>query len=286
MPAIFHQYPYNMRFLILTLTFIGPLFVTAQKREPVPKDSIEFYQKKLNKLWRDNYDSLRNSENYKELVGNIKRLRGNSRNYGGVAIFGDIVHSDYAKLNQSIVQSGFTPLKSNFARIGFGVSNKSGKAITDFYLGVIGFNNVSKKDNEKIKTSLASILQFDYGYDLTKSNLVDIYPFLGLSLRLSNLNYLKPAELNPNYTNISNILLSNQTAYSSSFRVGFQAGFGIDFNLSSSKGSRASTIVFTKFGVNRPFAIDRYKVEGVNYKPEISQGVWVLAFGFKLVSLQ
>jgi hypothetical protein len=275
-----------MKFLLLTLAFINPLFLTAQKREPTSNDSIEIYQKKLNKLWRTNYDSLRSSENYKELVDNIKRLRGNSRNYGGVVIFGDITHSDYTKLNQSIVQSGFTPLKSNFGRIGFGVSNKSGKAITDFYLAVLGFNNQSKKNSEKIKTSLASILQLDYGYDLTKSGLVDIYPFLGLSLRLSSLNYLKPAEVNPNYTNISNILISNQTAYSSSFRLGFQAGLGIDFNLSSSKVNGASTLFFTKFGINRPLSADKYKVEGVTYKPEILQGVWVLAFGFKFVSPQ
>ena len=273
-----------MRLSILTLAFIIPLFVTAQKREPTPKDSIKIYQKQLQKLWKNTYDSLRASENFKEVTGNIKRLRGNSQRYGGALIFMDIVHSDYTKFNQSIVASGFAPLKSNHIRFGFGVSNKSGKAITDFHFAVIGFNNKSKQGDEKIKTSLSSLFHFDYGYDLTKSDVVDIYPFLGVSIRTSNLNYEKPAEVNPNYTNISNILNNNQTTNSTSMKPGFQAGLGIDFKISSSKVNRASTILFTKFGVNRPFTVDRYKVESVNYKPEIRQGVWVLAFGFKFVS--
>jgi hypothetical protein len=275
-----------MRYLILIFALLGPMFLKAQRRETPPKDSTQIYRRQLSTLWRNTYDSLRSSEKYKELLSNIDRLQGKSGDYGGIVVFADLVHSDYSKLNESIVKSGFSPLKSNLLRIGFGASNKSGKLISDIYLAIVGFNNESKKINEKIKTSVASLLQYDFGYDLTKSSFIDIYPFVGLSLRFSNLNYTKPAEINPNYTNISNILVSNQTAYSTSFRLGYQAGIGIDLNLSSSKNQKESTIFFTKFGVNRPFSVDKYNVEGVNYKPEVRQGIWVWAFGLKFVGKQ
>lgn len=275
-----------MRILILTVAFVCPFFLAAQTNEPDLKDSIELYRKRLSELWRNNFDSVRNSVKYRELMGNISRLQGNAQHYRGFVIFGDLVHSDYTKFNQSIVSSGFTPLKPNLVRFGFGTSFKSGSRISDLYFAIAGTNNVSTKDKEKIKASLSGVLQFDYGYDLTRSNMIDIYPFIGLSLRFSDLNYLKPAETNPNFTNISTILINNQTTYTSSFRLGYQAGFGVDFKLSAATGNRSSTIFFTKFGVNRPFTVDTYKVEGVRYKPEIRQGVWVLAFGFKFISPQ
>ncbi len=276
----------DMKILLLIAAFICPFFVAAQRNGPELKDSIELYRKKLSELWRSNIDSLRNSVTYKELTGNISRLRETTRNYQGFVLFGDLVHSDYFKFNQSIVTSGFTPLKPNLVRFGFGTSFKSGNRISDLYFAVVGTDNVSTKNKEKIKTSLSGIFQFDYGYDLTRANLISIYPFIGLSLRFSNLNYLKPAEANPNFSNISNILINDQSIFASSFRVGYQAGLGIDFKLPASSGNKSSTIFFTKFGINRPFTVDTYKVEGIRYKPEIRQGVWVMAIGFKFVSRQ
>ena len=139
-----------------------------------------------------------------------------------------------------------------------------------------------KKDNEKIKSSLVSFFHFDFGYDITRSTFIDLYPFVGLSLRVSSLEYEKPAELDPNYTNITNILIREQSVLASSAKLGFQAGLGMDIKLGSAKGTR-SPIFFTKFGINRPITAHRYKVKDVYYKPEIRQGVWALSFGFKFL---
>ena len=81
-----------MRILIFALLLISPELINAQKRATTPKDSIQYYQKQLQTLWKDTYDSLRNSEKYTEVLNSLQRLKKNSDNYTGPIFYTDIVH--------------------------------------------------------------------------------------------------------------------------------------------------------------------------------------------------
>lgn len=55
---------------------------------------------------------------------------------------------------------------------------------------------VSKKRDEQIGSMLGNVLQGDLGYNVLNSNVVSIYPYTGLSLRMANLSYRKTGTVN------------------------------------------------------------------------------------------
>lgn len=272
--------------LLFVLAFISTTGI-AQKKET---DSLRYYEKQLNELHRITMDSLRETEEYRALEEKIEEIRYRpknfSKNYTGLVLFGDLMHSNYTAFNNSIVQDGFTPLDEYTGRIGFGISSKTENLMFDFYFATGSFRNRSKKGDEKIQAGLSNIFQFDLGYDFINSKVISMYPFAGLSLRTSTLRYSKPVQLNGGYTNISNILINNQSVDGSSLRVGYQAGIGLDVAIPGKKSKGAKTIFFTKFGTNRPIGRDRYKIHGIKYNPGIKQADWLISFGFKFVALE
>jgi hypothetical protein len=274
---------------IVTLLFALVLINTTTKSQKKETDSLKYYQKQLDELYRVTIDSLKSTEEYMILEEKIDEMRrrpkGYSKNYGGFVLFGDLMHADYAAFNRSIVQDGFTPLDEYTGRLGFGISTKNENLMIDFYFVSSSFRNRSTKGDEKIEAGLSNIFQFDLGYDFINSKVISMYPFAGLSLRTSTLKYSKPAQLNGGYTNISNILANNQSVDASSLRPGYQAGIGLDVAISGKKSKGAKTIFFTKFGTNRPIGRDRYKIHGIKYNPGIKQADWLVSFGFKFVAL-
>lgn len=274
-----------MKYLFIVFLLSTHFFANGQSTgQIISRDSVEYYQRQLNMLWKNTFDSLKNSDQYNQILSNLKRFTKKSQNYVGFSVFGDVIHSDYRKFNESIGQNGFTPLNSTMYRIGFGMSNKRNRTIKDFYFGIVGFNNKSKKEGEAIKTSLSNLFQFDFGYDLIRSRVLDIYPFMGLSIRFSNLNYSKSKQTNSSYTNITNIITNNQDVVSSSARIGYQAGLGVDVIVKNRKDESGFTTLFAKIGVNRPIGIDKYKIEGIKYSPGIKQGILVISFGIKFLN--
>jgi hypothetical protein len=250
-----------------------------------PKDSAAYYQRQISELWRNTMDSLRHSETFKNLQDSYEYHIGRSNNYRAFMIFFDILHSDYNSLNTAIAQSGFPALNPLGARLGFGYSSKKDHVMFDFAFAVIGFNNKTKKADEKIAASLSNLLQFDIGYDILKSRTVSIYPYAGLSVRNSIIEYSKPRQINQNYTNITNIIANDQSILANNFRPGYQAGIGFDFT-SSDKIRTAKAILFIKIGTNRPFGEETFKIEDIKYGPGIKQGDWLATIGFKFGSKQ
>lgn len=274
-----------MKKTILFIVLITPLFVKSQANKPLsPGDSISYYQKELSKFMRAGIDSLRMSAEYRELTEKIKTHRGKSDHYSGVVVFGDLLHSDYTQFNKSIVANGFSPLNEMSFRLGIGASNKWNRTMLDFYLVTGGFNNRSKKGEEKISTSLSNLFQFDFGYDVLNGGKVALYPFAGLSVRMSNLKFAKPVDINSSYTDITNIITNNQSAEGESIRIGYQAGLGADFALTNGGIEKPSFLLFMKLGVNNSIGAEKYKINGVAYKPEIKQGDWLVSIGIKLVN--
>src|SRR5579871_1163828 len=272
-----------MRKLILALIIV-PSIVTAQSKIDKPiTDSGRYYQKEMNRLLIQAFDSTKKTSEYIALENSYKNYVGHSNNYTGPILFFDIAHSDYSKFNTSIAQSGFPSLNNMSYRIGFGVSNKYNRTMFDFIFIAAGFNNRSVKDDKKIKTSLMNVFQFDLGYDVLKSNVISLYPYVGISGRISSLSYSKANQTDPNYTNISDIIVSGTTINTSSLRVGYDAGIGIDFTVSNNKDHTAGTILFLKAGTNRALWEDAYKIENIKYKPGTRQADWIISVGIKFI---
>lgn len=270
-------------FLLLPLLSLAQFKYSEKNEKPKPlTDSADFYLRKRNQITRQAMDSILHSEEYHALTEKWTYYRNKRNNYTAFTIFMDVAHANYKNLNKSIAENGFPELKNICYRFGFGVTNKDGRIHYDFYLITAGFNNKSQYGNEKIKTSFSNFLQTDVGVDLFRSKYLSIYPYAGLSFRLSNLNYENPATLNPAFTNVSDMVVNNKSINLTSTKVGYQAGLGIDYLLNDPKGnSSASIIVFTKVGTNSAIGKEVYKDEGIRYEPGIKQGDWLVTVGFK-----
>lgn len=272
-----------MRLFIITLLLI-PLFSQSQERAGLPVDSITYYNREMRMLYRQTYDSLTQSDRYKAALEKIKYYESRSDDYGAFVIFGEVAAADYSTFNASIAADGFPPLNGPAYRFGIGVSNKSDRGIVDFNFFAFSFNKKSKKGDEKITSSFSNFLQFDVGYDLVKSQSVNIYPYAGLSFRGCDVEYSKPVQTNGSFTNISNIVLNKQSASAFSLKAGYQAGLGFEFVIHNSTNRLRGTMFFVKAGTNGHIGRENYKVEGIDYKPAIKYGNWIVTTGFKFFS--
>jgi hypothetical protein len=281
----FNKYPQPsvMKKTALVLILALPLMTNAQVPSK-PVDSIAYYQKAFNDYWRQAMDSIKNTEQYITLQKQLDIHKARSTDYSAVVTFIDIIHSDLAVFNESIAPSGFPALNDITGRVGVGSSSKAGRFMFDFCFAAIGINNSSRKGDEKIRTSLTNVIQCDFGIDLLKSDVVSLYPYAGLSLRIASLKYDKPDQTNPGYTNISNIITSNQSTRATSFRLGYQAGLGIDVAFYRPKGQLTKDIFFIKAGTNGPVWKDSYKIGDIKYKPGIKHGDWMISFGVKFAT--
>jgi hypothetical protein len=194
------------------------------------------------------------------------------------------VQADYGDLNKHIVAAGFPALNNSLFRIGFGISTKDERFLYNVYFGIFGINNKSVKGEEKIKSTVYDVFHVDWGYDLLRSRKVSLYPYVGLSLRSSTLRYSKPAQVNASFTNISDIIVNDQSVRTSSNKFGYHAGIGFDFTAANSKMYSGAPILFVKLGTNRPFGKETYKIEGNKYRPGILQGGWVVTLGVKFAN--
>src|SRR5687768_1335746 len=117
-----------------------------------------------------------------------------------------------------------------------------------------------------------------------KSRKISIYPYACLSIRIAYLNYSKPQDINSSYTNISNLVNRDQSAKLSSTKLGYQVGLGFDYVLGTDKDKTTKFILFTKIATDNPIGTDKYKINGVEYKPEIRHGDWLVTVGIKFAN--
>ncbi len=273
---------------LLTLLLLATTVANAQyhrpdsTKPPKPiKDSSIYYQRQLHDLTKAAYDSVRATAAYKEIEEKLKNYHYPGNSYGGFVLFIDAAHTDYSKFNQSISQDGFPAMDAVTPRFGLGLSMKDEWAILDIYYLVFGANAVSKKGDERIKSSLSNFLQVDFGYDFINSRVISLYPYAGLSFRVSAISYDKPDEINLNFTNISNVLINSQSISASSLRLGYQAGLGFDVVVERNKTNSSATILFIKGGTTGAIGKERYKFSGQRYDPDIRRGDWNISVGVK-----
>jgi hypothetical protein len=76
--------------------------------------------------------------------------------------------------------------------IGIGGSFKKNRRVFDFSYLAVGIGKTVDNGNENVNVSFTTALQFEWGYDLVKSNLINIYPYAGFGLRGTSLSYSGP----------------------------------------------------------------------------------------------
>ena len=96
------------------------------------------------------------------------------------------------------------------------------------------------------------------------------------------LSYSKPTQSNPNFTDISNLIINDQSVSVHSGRIGYHAGMGFDLLLGEGRYKTAKNILFVKAGVNRPIGGEKFDSDDIDYNPQIKSGEWVINFGIKL----
>lgn len=234
----------NIYFLILLLPlftaaqdttrrYIGPPRGTSNSKpnKPFVADSAGYYQQQMAKLSNAAVDSVMRSEEYRSLQRNYRRLVAKRNNYTAFTLFTEYQHSDYSSFNNQIAASGFSPLSATTPRIGFGVSTKDDHFIFNLYFAILGLNNVSQHNGQKIKSTVNDLFYYDFGYDLLHSNTMSLYPYIGISLRSSTLRFIKDAQLNTSYTSVADMVINDQSVNTSSTNLGYHAGFGFDIKI-------------------------------------------------------
>ncbi len=261
---------------ILAAFIAFPAIAFSQKYKFV--DSSKYYQKEISKIYKQTIDSLEKTE----IFMNYLQYQQRNNNYDAQTFFLNVLHSNYTTFNNSIALNGFNKMKPISYGFGFGYSGKRNHFISDFALSLL-FQNNSKKGNETISSALFNML-FDLGYAVVNSNKLSVYPYAGLSARLSSLSYVNKGNVNASYTNITDVLVQNENVNGASFRLGYQAGLGIDVALSHTKDGNRGLLLFVKAGVNQPFSKDKFKIQGITYNPEINKGDWMVSVGVKFMS--
>jgi hypothetical protein len=263
-------------------------FATAQKNaEKKEVDSVAYYRVMIHKLRQAVTDSLHRTEGFKALQKKLTESRQKSKSYAGLAFHTEIVHSDYARLNDTLAKDGFSKLNPVSGRYGLGVAARAGNAMYYLYFGTIGSAAVAKKGNESVTTSFSNFLQLELGIDLLDLERVSFYPYAGGSIRVSEIRYRKRGQPNFNYTNFSNMRTDDNDVLLNSIRLGYQYGVGLDFSFAYNRDRTFKTVLFVKAGVNKPSKRDIYKSDGLrDYSPGIKQGTRVLTIGIKLGNKQ
>jgi hypothetical protein len=101
--------------LLLTLTIILKGQTQAQK---LPRDSVRYYQTELNKLWRNTYDSLINSERYKEIQSKLEMSNRYKKVTVELLVNAGLYFTDFDNLNSRLRSIGQEEIKPMVPSLG------------------------------------------------------------------------------------------------------------------------------------------------------------------------
>jgi hypothetical protein len=270
---------------VLLFILLFPVCCFSQVREGKPIDSARYYQRQLYQMQREVLDSLHRTPAHQEASEKYKYFRTHSDGYGSFVLFMEVAQADFEELNAALVPKGYEKMEGPVYRFGFGMSIKTNRTIVDLYMFSAGLRKSSKKTvggtgNSSVNTVYSNGAILDIGIDLLKSPRFNVYPYAGISMRTCDIFFEAPRQLNTAFTDITDLVVNDQSAEGSSIRLGYQAGMGFEV-VTSKLSLGAGGIIFVKAGINRPFGKEKYKIEGVRYDPGIEYGKWIVAAGVK-----
>ncbi len=284
-----------MRLLILLMLLLPVAMYAQRYPQPHPPttkkkvDSIDYYDVRMRSMekFADSIrtqllDSVRQTTAYKELQAKRNTLIQRSDRYFSFNFFGEAAGADFDKLNSTLVPKGFSKMSNGIFRLGIGVTYKEKALLFDIGYVIGGFSEVAKRGDDKVKASFSSFLQVDVGYDFFKSPGFNLYPYAGLALRMSKLQYSTSSQTNNTYTDITDIVDNNRSVSDNIYRLGYQAGIGFEISLLKDAGKNNGEMLFVKLGTNGIVGKERYKMQGVSYDPGIRYGKWIVTVGCKI----
>lgn len=268
----------NTSYLLILLLTVNTAL--AQSRKALA-DSADYYKKELTAAIKAYHDSLLNDPRIKQLREDLKRASAETDNYNAFVIYTQISSVDFKKFNADNAANGFSPLSGAMISIGYGFSFKKDRRMLDFNIGAFGINKKTSAGNEEIKTSFSTFLQFEMGYDFIKSKIVNLYPYAGIGLRTTSLEYEAPAQVNPSPVNIADVVLNNNSVSDQRVEASYHAGIGVEVVITRPSLPRGM-ILFVKGGTNRAFSKKGFDLEGYKYKPHFNMGDGMITAGVKI----
>jgi len=268
----------SIPFTLIILSLFISFAASAQSRD---RDSVEYYQHRIGRIYRAALESLSKSDSVDYYRKHLQRALRRSRGYSAFSVSTAIGDADFRTLNKAIAKDGFGPVSGPVWGIGIGFSVKADNGGRfEFNFFTLGIDRKSTKGDEKIKANYGSFFQAQLGCDIVNTRVFSLYPYVGLSARLSSLEYSKPQVVNPNWNSIASIVQNNQSVLTSGTHLSYQAGLGMDLLLT--KSDRLGGIIFFgKFGTDGIFGHENYTIDDVKYSSGIRYGAWETSFGFK-----
>ncbi|HXB09216.1 MAG TPA: hypothetical protein VNW04_18960, partial [Puia sp.] len=128
---------------IITVTLIGLIIFSSLQTcaQPGVRDSVDVYQSKINRLYRQTWDSLRKSDSVVYYSRRLREASKRSKAYGAFALFTTIGNADFNSLNRAIAKDGFGPIAGPIWGVGAGFSSKGYNGVMfDFAFATIGID--------------------------------------------------------------------------------------------------------------------------------------------------
>jgi hypothetical protein len=267
---------------ILVFLFFIPFLSKAQYHEP-KIDSLNYYQQEINNLTRVHQQKLITDSHFIALRENVVRLSAQRDSYRGMMLYTQVADVDFSKLNADLSANGFTPLSGPLWSFGYGFTFKKNRRIFDLNATAFGMEKKTKKDGESIKVSFGTFFEFVWGYDFIKNKSINLYPYFGVGLRSTSLDYKAKAQINPSPSSIFNIVQNDRSVSDNITELSYQAGAGLEVVISKAKRS-GGTLLFVKGGTNQAFKDKGFDLKGNNYNPEFNVGNFIIHAGFKFFS--
>jgi hypothetical protein len=167
----------------LFLLFLSGLTLFSNAQAPTHKlsrDSVRYYQKELNKLWRNNYDSLKNSDRYKEIAGKLNRK--NREKVVTVELLANtgLYFTDFKKLNQRLKSIGQEEIKTVVPSLGLSLA--AGRRIMTYGIELNSYVFGNKNADFKGMHS-----RFYLGTNLFKKSPIVLHPQIGYTISFLNM---------------------------------------------------------------------------------------------------
>jgi hypothetical protein len=270
-----------MRFFITltVLVFCCVLHCSAQRNV---KDSLQYYNQQLSRLYRRVWDSLDQNDSARYYRRQIRSARARARDYVAFTFFGGVEHANYNTFNAAIAKDGFVPIRGQLIQFGGGASFRGYSGIIiDLNYVVAGLGSSTYNGAASIRTSSIETLNLQIGYAVINTGRFSFYPYVGIANRFSTLDYSTPDTANPNYTSIASLVQGGKSVSTTSDVFCYQAGVGVDWIIHQVNNYRSGTILFAKFGTDGVFGNETYPIANVTYDPGIRYGAWVAQLGFK-----
>jgi hypothetical protein len=182
-----------MRYKVFLLGLCLPFFTLAQSNKQVlSKDSIRYYQNELHNIWKSTYDSVRNSERYKELNSKLSQHQKVVR-VELLANFGLYIN-DFKNLNarlQSIGQKG-----SSKAAPSLGLTLAIGFPVMIYGFDLSGYTLGNKTTDFKGMHG-----RFFIGTHIFKKSPIILNPQIGYAFSYLNM-YLRRSPTSPNFNDL------------------------------------------------------------------------------------